>query len=817
MALIEVQKISNGELPRGGKAYFGIFGNEEPEDNPIQVFTDFELTQPLDLSISSLGVDLDRDGYTLVLGQRTDLYIAVDFSFMIRDSKGARFWQKARQNTVIADEIIIDQIWEVIGVPQGSLNMGPYDGDILDDDGSIKENIQQLETAVEVNSSLQTLDELKADTTFLVGDTRQSSEYNTGSGVGAGMYEKVSVDPGNNLINPPTSDSNWLLLQNDGDLQVTLAGVVFDGSDEFLKLKAAYDYLAEDSVLIVDGGQLNCISMSDFIRIKSNTSINIAPNSSIKVDASATLFGGVSQTGAVFSPLFGLENGVDTLVTNFSIFGEGKFIIEGSSATPVFIDVISCANISLLCDVDGIGSQANNKAQYGYYIRQGIDCKCHDITINNTILGAIKFDSHTRSSVVRCRLTFCGVDAQYPFNDPGTAVEGVDFTNSAAISMAAQTQCEAVSNDIEITGGAAIIFRSGAGSSTLGRIIDNTIQDAGKGAIGIGTASFAIASTVSSGHTIRGNKIYGFQQRLTNSGIDINTDGTLGNLLDITLEDNYVNMFNELKGDDASTYPLHSDTAGVFSCVTIGHSSSHVTTAKNINISRLTARNGQAQGLLVTSVVNLQLSDISCYNCARAQDGGSPGVYNVGAKTPYAIFLSGCAVVNALDLKAFDSHAGFVSGNAPAIFISSNLCSVRNPAVINDSAVGFKSAYSIRVNDSITFPADSSMFDTTDAEVTIDDLNQISGKESTFEIFSSSSNDRLVIRQTSRPVSSIALSATGSSFVNRTAEYFGGGSPEGVVTSAPGAMYRDITGAGNVDRMYQKKTGSGNTGWAVLT
>lgn len=242
MALIEVQKISNGELPRGGKAYFGIFGNEEPENNPIQVFTDFLLTKPLDLSISSLGVDLDRDGMTLVNGQRTSLYIAVDFSFMIRDSKGARFWTSAQQNTVVADEIIIDQIWEVIGVPQGSVNMGPYNGDLIDDDGSIKENIQQLETAVESSSLFQSLDDLRSDTAFAVGTIRSSSEYNTGSGVGSGLYEKVSINPGLNIINPTTTDGNFLKLLFDNSISTYQAGMIAGGPDSavaFAELDAA--------------------------------------------------------------------------------------------------------------------------------------------------------------------------------------------------------------------------------------------------------------------------------------------------------------------------------------------------------------------------------------------------------------------------------------------------------------------------------------------------------------------------------------------------------------------------------------------------
>ena len=54
------------------------------------------------------------------------------------------------------------------------------------------------------------LDELKADGSIAIGDFVESSEYVTGSGVGAELYEKVSVDPGNPLLNPQATDLNWL-------------------------------------------------------------------------------------------------------------------------------------------------------------------------------------------------------------------------------------------------------------------------------------------------------------------------------------------------------------------------------------------------------------------------------------------------------------------------------------------------------------------------------------------------------------------------------------------------------------------------------
>lgn len=286
MALIEVQKISNGELPRGGKAYFGLFGNEEPETNPIQVYIDFELTEPLDLSISSLGVDLDRDGYTTVNGQRTDLYIGVDFSFMIRDSKGARFWQQARQITVIPTELETAQIWNVIGVSPGSADMGDYTGSIPDNE-TIKENIQHVGTLVDAAKDLQSLDVMKADLFFNVGEVRISSEYVTGTGNGSNPYEKVSIDPGFPLINPPTADGNWLKLLRNDSTNAYHSGALLDGvTNDLVSLQAYADYLAS----FVNGTNLDTTNKPIFYIPPSNGAVitaqlNIPHDISVIMDA----------------------------------------------------------------------------------------------------------------------------------------------------------------------------------------------------------------------------------------------------------------------------------------------------------------------------------------------------------------------------------------------------------------------------------------------------------------------------------------------------------------------------------------------------
>lgn len=43
-------------------------------------------------------------------------------------------------------------------------------------------------------------------------------------------------------------------------------------------------------------------------------------------------------------------------------------------------------------------------------------------------------------------------------------------------------------------------------------------------------------------------------------------------------------------------------------------------------------------------------------------------------------------------------------------------------------------------------------------------------------------------------------------------DFEGNGSPEGVITANPGAVYRDLDGGAGVT-LWVKESGSGNTGW----
>lgn len=91
---IDVQKIAGGQLPAQGRVFIGLFGETEPADNPITVYSDIDLVTAVD---TTAGVLLDQDGYPTVDGARVSLYVGQNFSFQIRDSRNAKFFPTAVQ------------------------------------------------------------------------------------------------------------------------------------------------------------------------------------------------------------------------------------------------------------------------------------------------------------------------------------------------------------------------------------------------------------------------------------------------------------------------------------------------------------------------------------------------------------------------------------------------------------------------------------------------------------------------------------------------------------------------------------------------
>jgi len=75
-----------------------------------------------------------------------------------------------------------------------------------------------------------------------VGNFLATCEYTTGTGVGGGKYQKVAVNPGNNLINPATTDGNWLELIADRCTTCESAGA-YEGNSASLNRAAMQAFI----------------------------------------------------------------------------------------------------------------------------------------------------------------------------------------------------------------------------------------------------------------------------------------------------------------------------------------------------------------------------------------------------------------------------------------------------------------------------------------------------------------------------------------------------------------------------------------------
>lgn len=104
-SIVDIQKIAGGQLPSQGKVFIGLFGDNEPETNPIAIFSDVNATVSVN---NTAGVLLDLDGYPTVDGQRISLYSIQNYSLQIRDKFGAKFWPDARQIELLSADKFIE-------------------------------------------------------------------------------------------------------------------------------------------------------------------------------------------------------------------------------------------------------------------------------------------------------------------------------------------------------------------------------------------------------------------------------------------------------------------------------------------------------------------------------------------------------------------------------------------------------------------------------------------------------------------------------------------------------------------------------------
>lgn len=92
---IDIQKISGGKVLAGGKVYIGPV-DDNPIDNPIPVFSDYDFTTPIStpLFLDDNGIPKDSTG------AQVNLYYNANFSIQLQDKYGANFYLTAPIITV---------------------------------------------------------------------------------------------------------------------------------------------------------------------------------------------------------------------------------------------------------------------------------------------------------------------------------------------------------------------------------------------------------------------------------------------------------------------------------------------------------------------------------------------------------------------------------------------------------------------------------------------------------------------------------------------------------------------------------------------
>lgn len=98
MALIDVQKLTNGRLLSNGSAAIGAAGDNDPTQSQQTVYIDYELTTAYRRADGQEGVQFGLDGLPVNFdGQRVSVYIGSDYSLQLFDSAGGQIQPDAMQ------------------------------------------------------------------------------------------------------------------------------------------------------------------------------------------------------------------------------------------------------------------------------------------------------------------------------------------------------------------------------------------------------------------------------------------------------------------------------------------------------------------------------------------------------------------------------------------------------------------------------------------------------------------------------------------------------------------------------------------------
>lgn len=499
--------------------------------------------------------------------------------------------------------------------------------------------------------------------------------------------------------------SSW----NDVANVLDYGAIANDATNDVSAFSAAL--ASQKSVVYVPKGIYTLSDLTSYLSLRSNLDIFCEDGAVLHVPSGTPRINSVTTQGYSFNPIFGVSN-TDPVVSNINITG-CSFVVEERWITPVQIDKEGGSDITISgVSVDGIGTMNNNQAAYGIFINNASNVLIENSNISHTVVDGIFGRLASHWVIKGNSITRAGVDAQYPTSTPGSAALGSDYWNSGGISAAAADNTIITSNTLSYTGGAGIILRGGENSCENNSITNNKLTNIGKGAIGIGINTGGIGS--STGNVIAENTIQGFMQRFPDSAINVNHRGSGGNITDLVIENNIIDMF--APGDSELNYPNHLSDTGV------GYSTIYVSPpvgslGNDINIRGNIIRNALGAAISIEHTSESDISNNHIYKSARVHTGNH--AFNLGAVSPYAIFFNYVYLSALKENTIQDSHDGYLSGNAAVIFLRGHKNDAINNAVINADPA--KSAYGL-LNYAIKGSLYQSEYIDTDAAV-----NNISG------------------------------------------------------------------------------------------
>lgn len=449
-----------------------------------------------------------------------------------------------------------------------------------------------------------------------------------------------------------------------------------------------------DQVIIVPAGTYRLEDLTPPISLADTEEWQCAEGAILFVPSTADVVSSTTVQGATYSPVFGEGDTGTGEGDNTSVISTGwsmsgcKLVIEKANVTPIMIAGTGSVSVSIDdITIDGKGSQSNNKALYGILVDDSNGLSVTNSLIEYTQLDGINSRIPDDPVVTGNELNYIGVDAEYPFDSPGDAVENTDFWNAAGISFPGSDRAIISNNAMNRVGGVCIILRGGASSVADNTIFRNALYNCGKGAIGVGINTDGTGS--STNNKIVQNDIRGCDQRYDDVCINVNHRGPSGNITGLQVIGNIIDMFGP--GDTASSYPQYTASSNDGYGVYIAKSDSGSVSGIQIRGNRFLNLFGPgvAAELLDSSLVE----DNSFENVSRRKQGGNndpsgwiyPVEINAGDSTTVKCNSFSREILPDIDFTGTSStvyidytNSGHITGTGPTVNGAVNNCPDRD-------------------------------------------------------------------------------------------------------------------------------------------